>query len=70
MFEISSICRLAGERHRELLLGANGRRLVRQARPRGLEAQRFYNRGLAWLGRRMVVWGWRLQGRYGAMSTH
>lgn len=72
MFEVFNrhIYRLAGQRHRELLLEAGRRRLVRQALPGGLESQRFYGRALAWLGRRLVVWGWRLQGRYGAMPTH
>jgi hypothetical protein len=69
MFEIFNrhIYRLAGQRHRELLSEAGRRQLVRQALPGGLEPQRFYSRALAWLGRRLVVWGWRLQGRYGAM---
>jgi hypothetical protein len=72
MFEVLNrhIYLLVGQRHRELLFQAGRRRLVRQARPQGSDAQRFYNRGLAWLGRRMVVWGWRLQGRYTAMPMH
>jgi hypothetical protein len=72
MFEIFNrhIYRLASQGHRELLLEAGRRRLVRQGLPDGLESQRLYSRALAWLGRRLVVWGWRLQGRYGAMPTH
>jgi len=69
MFEIFNrhIYRLAVQRHRELLCQAGHRQLVRQALLGGLESQGFYSQALAWLGRRLVVWGWRLQGRYGAM---
>jgi hypothetical protein len=72
MFEIFNrhIYRLAVQRHRELLCQAGSCRLVRQGLPDGLESQRLYSRALAWLGRRLVAWGWRLQGRYGAMPTH
>jgi hypothetical protein len=58
---------LARCRHRDLLLVAENHRLIRRA-PIACR-RRFYGRTLAWLGRWMVTWGWRLQERYDVMSA-
>jgi hypothetical protein len=48
------------ERHQDLLREAEQERLVRQM---VAGRDRFYSRALAWLGRQLVAWGWRLQQR-------
>lgn len=57
------------ERYKDLLREAEKARLVRQARAGQERRDRFYRRPLTWLGVRLVVWGWRLQERYGAATA-
>jgi hypothetical protein len=54
------------ERYKELLREAERYRLVRQVRTGHERRHLFYRQALAWLGRRLIAWGWRLQERYGA----
>jgi hypothetical protein len=62
------------EHYKDLLREAERARLVRQRCPEPVEGMQpgqerrdhFYCRALTWLGRRLVVLGWRLQERYGA----
>ena len=65
------------ERYKDLLREVERARLVRR-RQVGQEScvlsvsrgrNHFYCRALTWLGCRLVVWGWRLQERYGAMTA-
>lgn len=51
------------ERHQDLLREAEQERLIRQAVAARERRDRFYSRALAWLGRQLVAWGWRLQQR-------
>jgi hypothetical protein len=57
---------VAAQHRDDLLREAQDRRLIRQAAPADSKPQHFYRRSLAWLGRRLIVWGSRLQQRYGA----
>jgi len=57
------------EHYQDLLHEAEGSRLVRHARAGQERRNHLYCRALTWLGRRLVVWGWRLQERYGAMTA-
>ncbi len=65
------------EHYKDLLRQAKRARLVRQRYPEPVEGMQagqerrnhFSCRALTWLGRRLVVWGWRLQKRYGAATT-
>ena len=54
------------EHYKDLLREAERARLVRQMQPGQERRDHFYCRALTWLGRRLVVLGWRLQERYGA----
>ena len=53
------------EHYKDLLREAEKARLVRQMQAGQERRERFHRRALIWLGRRLVVWGWRLQERYG-----
>jgi hypothetical protein len=58
------------ERHKELLREAERYRLVCQVlAERGTRDRGGWYRALAWLGRRLVAWGQRLQERYGAAAA-
>ena len=57
------------EHYKDLLREAEKARLVRQMQAGQESRERFHRRALTWLGRRLVVWGWRLQERYGAMTA-
>jgi hypothetical protein len=57
------------ERHKELLREAERYRLVRQVLAERRPRDRAWVRALAWLGRRLVAWGQRLQERYGAAAA-
>ena len=61
---------LARQRHTDLLFKAECCRLVKRALSGSEKQSRFYCRALAWLGHRLVIWGWRLQERYGAPTTN
>jgi hypothetical protein len=56
-------------RHSELLREVENARLVRQMQTGQGGRNRFYFRVLTRLGRRLVIWGWRLQECYGAATT-
>ena len=45
---------------------AERKRLIRQGRAGDSEPNRFHRRALVSLGRRLVAWGCRLEGRYGS----
>ena len=55
---------VAAQHRDDLLREAHNRRLIRQAAPAAPKPQPFYHRSLAWLGRRLIAWGSRLQQRY------
>ena len=57
------------EHYKDLLREAERARLVRQAWAGQERRNHLYCRTLTWLGRRLVVWGWRLQERYGAVNA-
>jgi len=57
------------ERYKDLLREAERARLVRQMQAGQERRNHFYHRALTWLGSRLVVWGWRLQERYGAVTA-
>ena len=57
------------EHYQDLLRETEEARLVRQARAGQERRNHLYCRALTWLGGRLVVWGWRLQERYGAMTA-
>ena len=57
------------ERHKDLLREAERYRLVRQVLAERGRGDRAWYRALAWLGRRLVAWGQRLQERYGAAAA-
>lgn len=57
------------ERYKELLREAERYQLVRQVRAGHERRYLFHRQALAWLGRRLIIWGWRLQERYGAMTA-
>ena len=57
------------ERHKDLLREAERYRLVRQVLAERGTRDRAWVRALAWLGRRLVAWGQRLQERYGAAAA-
>jgi hypothetical protein len=44
--------------------------VIRRAAHQHRRYHRCYERTLAWLGRWLVKWGWRLQERYGIATTH
>jgi hypothetical protein len=50
------------ERYKDLVREAEKARLVRQIRAERERQSPTSGRLLTWLGRRLVVWGWRLQG--------
>jgi hypothetical protein len=56
------------EHYKDLLREAEKARLARQARAGQERRDRFYRRPVAWLGGPLVIWGWRLQERYGAAT--
>lgn len=56
------------ERYKDLLREVERDRLVRRALTGREKRYRFYCGAVSWLGRWLVVWGWRLQQRYGACS--
>jgi hypothetical protein len=66
----SHVFGLARQRHRDLLIVAKSARLIRRTAHQHRSYHRCYERTLAWLGRWLVKWGWRLQERYGIASTH
>jgi hypothetical protein len=53
------------ERYLDLRREAERERLVRQVLNGRERRARPYRHMLAWLGQRLVAWGWRLQARYG-----
>ncbi len=57
------------EHYKDLLREAERARLVRRMRAGQERRDHFYRRTLTWLGCRLVVWGWRLQERYGAATA-
>ena len=57
------------EHYKDLLREAEMARFVRRRRAGQGRRNYFYCRALTWLGSRLVVWGWRLQERYGAMAA-
>ena len=57
------------ERYADLRREAERERLVRQALNGRERLARPYRHVLAWLGQRLVAWGWRLQIRYGARAA-
>lgn len=57
------------ERYRDLLREAEQHRLVRLAREERAPRNHLYRRTLAWVGRCLMAWGWRLQQRYGKTQT-
>ena len=57
------------ERYKELLREAERYRLVRKVRAGREKRHLSYRQALAWLGRRLIAWGWRLQERYGAATA-
>jgi hypothetical protein len=57
------------EHYKDLLREAEKARFVRQVRAGQEGRNHFYCWPLTWLGRRLVVWGWRLQERYGAVTA-
>ena len=57
------------EHYKDLLREAEKARFVRRVRAGQEGRHHFYCRPLTWLGRRLVVWGWRLQERYGAATA-
>jgi hypothetical protein len=60
---------VAREHYKDLLREAEQERLARQAMAGGESDPHLYCRMLAWLGRRLVNWGLRLQKRYGALDV-
>jgi len=54
------------EHYKDLLREAERARLVRQMQAGQERRNHFSCQLLTWLGRRLVVWGWRLQERYDA----
>jgi hypothetical protein len=61
---------LANQRYGNLLRLAESSRLIRLASTGREKRPPLYGRMLAWMGRWLVVWGWRLQERYGAAATN
>ena len=57
------------EHYKDLLREAEKARLVRQAQAGQERRNHLGCRALTWIGGRLIVWGWRLQERYGAMSA-
>jgi hypothetical protein len=57
---------LARERQERRMREAEKQRLVRQALAGRPRRRRFHCQALAWLGNRLVAWGWLLLTRYGA----
>jgi len=56
------------ERYNDMLRAAEQQRRVRAelaARPRPTAV---YHPLLAWLGKQLIAWGWRLRARYGALE--
>ena len=60
---------LANQHYKDLLRLAKSRRLVHLVSASRTHRNPFYARMLTWLGHWLVVWGWRLQERYGAMTA-
>lgn len=56
------------QRYQDLQEKAEQRRLIREARSGRPSAVPVHGRLLAWLGRWMIQWGWRLQSRYGVLE--
>jgi hypothetical protein len=61
---------LANQRYSDLLRLAENSRLIRLSLTGREKRHPLYGRTLAWMGHWLVVWGWRLQERYGAATTH
>jgi hypothetical protein len=57
------------ERYVDLRREAERERLVQHALTGSEKRTRSYRQVLAWLGQRLVTWGWRLQARYGACAV-
>jgi hypothetical protein len=55
------VCDLVCQRHAELLRVMETRQLLRRAKAGNPPRGHLYGRWLAWLGARLVAWGWRLQ---------
>jgi hypothetical protein len=56
------------ERYKDMLHEAATERFASQRWVKGESSNRLYSQVLIWLGRQLVAWGWRLQGRYGTMA--
>ena len=69
MFNPESMGMLVGERHRELLRQAAMEQLACQAAAAQERVAPFYHEPLAALGRRLIVWREKLQGRYREVET-
>ena len=72
MYETSNwhVFDVANQRRKDLLLAARASRLIRRALTGRKERSHFYTRPLAWLGRWLVIWGWRLQERHGVVTPN
>ena len=57
------------ERYKDLRREVEKERLIQQMLAGCERRDPFYDRVLAWLGRRFVTWGWGLQERYGVAVT-
>jgi hypothetical protein len=61
---------VANQRYGDLLRWAESCRLIRLASTGCEKRPPLHGRTLVWMGQRLVVWGWRLQKRYGAATTN
>ena len=62
------VAHLAYQRHTELMHIAQSRRRARHSLATHVRQRSLCDTWLAWLGSRLVVWGWWLQKRYGAST--
>jgi hypothetical protein len=56
------------ERYNDLLRAAEQERCVQAALAARTRPAVVYNPLLAWLGKQLIAWGWRLRARYGALE--
>jgi len=64
--QLSELIRL---RQQDLMRAAQQDRLARQVLAHSNGRYDAYDRALAWLGQRLIVWGWQLQQRHNAACT-
>ncbi len=55
---------IAQERHKAMMARTRQAALIRQIAADRKRKTKFYSQGLNWLGRKLVSWGYNLQGRY------